>query len=95
MSFIQIRKQHKENGNYFGDLIIDTEAIAYIEGPTKDTQGKNYGCIYLKNGERVKVYEKEYKALKSALNYVDKTDCNTEEETSEVSTSSEHSIPRF
>ena len=95
MSFVQIRKQHKENGNYFGDLIIDTEAIAYIEGPTKSTQGKNYGCVYLKNGERVKIYEKEYKALKSSLNYVDKTEYNSEEETFEAETSTEHSIPRF
>ena len=95
MSFIQIRKQHKENGNYFGDLIIDTEAIAYIEGPTNNTQGKNYGCVYLKNGERVKIYKKEYESLKSSLNYVDKTEYNSEEETSEDATSYEHSIPRF
>lgn len=95
MSFVQIRKQHKENGDYFGDLIIDTEAIAYIEGPTKNRQGKNYGCIYLKNGERIKVYEKEYEALKSSIDYVDKTDNTTEETSSETSASSEHSIPRF
>ena len=95
MSFVQIRKQHKENGNYFGDLIIDTEAIAYIEGPTNNTQGKNYGCVYLKNGERIKIYEKEYKALKSSLIYVDKTEYTSEKETSENATFSEHSIPRF
>lgn len=95
MSLVQIRKQHRaNNGDYFGDLIIDTEAIAYIEGPTKNIQGKSYGCVYLKNGERIRIQQKEYAALKLSINYVDNTS-KAEQEEAETSETSQSPIARF